>query len=175
MTGLLLIAFVAIWWLMAYCLAFVFVRPAINRRIAARHAVSVISWAVFFGVMSLLVLDEIVGKFQFDRLCRRYAIVSASSDIEMNRSYFIQYERIGIDEPLLLPGIMATTRAIDTVTERELFRYGRVEVKGGWLIRFLHISETSGPLLFKGVCSDYIGLMVLVDKYNLRSIKRTAP
>lgn len=149
MTGILLIA-VAIAWLIAVLAATRWVVRRVNS-----PAMKVVSCLVLFPVLLVLpVADELVGKQQFDSLCKKYAVQVIDEKHAMNRR--VSFERRNSDE--FAKGTAVRIRIDpyiyrDVETKNVLIRFHILTAQGGWLIRTLGISETTSPLLFRSGCA----------------------
>lgn len=144
MTGLSLGFIGIIWILLLLCLCI-----AITKRMPR-------SWwplAVWLGVYGMIfplpLLDEIVGKYQFDQLCQDNAnVVYVHPNAKGRRVY-----SAGVKD-MLLPNNwvriwMQEWRYIDASTGETIVRYNALHTNGGWIVRkFLQ----EGPLTFKGFC-----------------------
>jgi hypothetical protein len=149
MSGIFLIL-VVMGWLVAVV--------ALTWWVAARFkslALQVISSLVLFpGLLALPLIDEIIGKRQFDALCERYAVQYIDEAHAMNRR--VVYERRGADQYAEGTAIEIRIDPIvfrDAETNRVLVSYRTLHAKGGWLIRTLGISETNSPLLVPRGCA----------------------
>jgi hypothetical protein len=165
MTGLLLIVIFIIW---LSIVAFVSIWAA--RRFRSREA------RLFFGVLAFGVLlpaplvDEIIGKWQFESLCKKYAVVEIDEKNAMNRQ--VVYVRRKSDQ--FAEGTAVQIRIdpkvySDVVTGKVLVSYHQLSARGGWLIRFLGISEVDAPLLFNKGCAPK-SQKEFIKKFNIKII-----
>lgn len=157
MTGLLLIA-VFLGWLVLSLLVVRYFAGYINN--------PVLRWfGCFFAFAFLMiapVLDEVVGGWQFSRLCEKYTKVYVNEERAKGRKVF--YVRRGEDR--FLDGVAVKVRIdpivfADSETGEVLVKYNELHAQGGWLIRFLGISESNSPLLFDAGCAPFDQDMIL--------------
>ena len=149
MTGILLIT-VAIAWLIAVLAATRWVVQRVNS-----PAMKVMNSLALFPVLLIAPLaDELVGKQQFDSLCKQYAVQVIDEKHAMNRR--VSFERRSND--VFAKGTAVRIRIDpyiyrDVETKNVLIRFHILTAQGGWLIRALGISETTSPLLFQPGCA----------------------
>lgn len=109
---------------------------------------------VFAVVLPLPVVDEIVGGFQFEELCRQYSAQAIDEQHAMNRRVVFELPR----NAQFLEGTAVEIRIDphvyrDAETNQVLISYHTLHAKGGWFIRTLGISEANSPLLFRSGCA----------------------
>ncbi|RZU02312.1 hypothetical protein [Rivibacter subsaxonicus] len=149
MSGLFLLVVLIGWAVVAFLLA----RWA--TQLFKSPGVRVLVGVVAFPVLLLLPLvDEIIGMWQFDALCKKYAVQEIDEPHAKNRK--VRYVRRGVDR--YADGTLVRIRIDpivyrDAETDQILVSYHTLEAKGGWLIRTLGISETGSPLLFNAGCA----------------------
>lgn len=149
MTGLFLIA-VAIAWLAAV----VVLTRWVTRRFRSTASKFVSGLVVFPVLLAAPLTDELIGKRQFDLLCKKYAVVVIDEQHAMNRRVVTtirQEDRFAQGTAVRIRIDPYTYR--DTETNQVLVSYHTLHAEGGWLIRVLGISETNGPLLFHSGCA----------------------
>lgn len=149
MTGILLIG-IAIAWLVAAI--------AITRSVARRFnslPVKVLGSVVLFPALLVLpMVDELIGKQQFESLCKKYAVQFIDEPHAMNRRVVLMSPRHDqFVEGTVIPIRIQPWTYKDAETDRVLVSFHTLHAKGGWLIRSLGISETSSPLLFHRGCA----------------------
>lgn len=147
MAGLILLTFLVV--LIAFL---VWLSGLLTRRLSA-HA----NWKVFLrfvfvvGAFSLMVTDEIIGKQQFETLCKTRGVDSV--DVSSARGKSVR--RIS-GERLLLKNNAIPIKAshqviIDESTKTKLLEYEDYYANGGWLMRYTWLSMGySRPMLFNG-------------------------
>jgi hypothetical protein len=148
MTGLFLIAVLAIWivvlrWFVRKLAAFLPERPW-------RKFVQL---GVFVVLMPLPLVDEIVAKPYFDSLCRKNAIlVLDKASTQPRIVWFDSGDRTDVAIGPL-NGSMYRKQYVEKETSNLVYHYSTLTVTGGWLIRALKISEGNAPLMFRSHCA----------------------
>ena len=108
---------------------------------------------IVVGAFPLSVADEIIGKYQFEALCKANGIESADVSSAKGRRVKAEIEfdkRLPVAGPLL-PTKDEVVTYRDAETEEALIRYKNYYSEGGWLMRHTWISMGStGPMLFRG-------------------------
>jgi hypothetical protein len=149
MTGILLIAIVTVW-----VIAVLTITRWATRRLGS-SALKLMAITILIPVLLVLPMaDELIGMWQFDSLCKRYAVQVIDEKNAMNRR--VLYQRRTKDQ--FVEGTALEIRIdpkvyVDAETKRVLVAYNTLHAKGGWLIRTLGISETDAPLLFSSGCA----------------------
>ena len=149
MTGILLFG-VAFAWLIAVLI----LTRWVTRRFKSAIAKVVCSLALFPIVLVAPLADELVGKQQFESLCKKYAVQEIDEQHAMNRRVVSELRR----EDRFAEGTAVEIRIDphvyrDAETNQVLVSYHTLHAKGGWFIRTLGISETNSPLLFRRGCA----------------------
>lgn len=149
MTGIALLALGFLW---------VFLAGRFAIWIASLQKYQVARWCigllVFVIGLPMPLADEIVGKWQFEALCKQYAVQMIDEQHAMNRR--VLYEPRGADQFAQRTAVEIRIDPVvyrDAETNQVLVSYHTLHAKGGWLIRALGISETSSPLLFQRGCA----------------------
>jgi hypothetical protein len=149
MTGILLIGVAIAWMVVVLFLT----RWAIS-------SIKLVPLKIVCGLTLPLVLlaapltDELIGKQQFDSLCRKYAVQTIDEQHAMNR-------RVSFERPAGAEYAKGTAVRIridpytyrDEETKKILISFHILTAQGGWLVRALGISETSAPLIFRSACA----------------------
>lgn len=106
--------------------------------------------AIVIGAFPLILIDEIVGKYQFESLCKNNGIDSANVSAAKGMRVKIKPE-----ERYDLPGKMIPIKEqknhIYTEDDHLLFHFNDYYTKGGWLVRYTPITLGNyRPILFSG-------------------------
>lgn len=142
MTGLYLLAVLAILSGVAVLVARRITRPIQNAwlRIGATALLTV-------AFMALLVVDELIGGYQFRQLCKENAVLRIDPEKARGRTV-----KVVIDPSNeILPWTPITIYHshlifLDVRTNEQIAEYDRYVAKGGWFIRLLGISEGNAPI-----------------------------
>ena len=149
MTGILLFG-VAIAWLICVL--------AMTRWVARRFesmAMKVCCGLVLVPTLLVAPLaDELIGKQQFESLCKKYAV----QVIDEQHAPNARVESVGGSGDWYAAGTAVRIRIQpwtyqDTTTQKVVASYHTLHAEGGWFIRTLGISETRSPLLFSRSCA----------------------
>jgi hypothetical protein len=144
--GLLFLATVAVWiWL---C---IWVPHKASNLIFDPPLHRVTKLAMSLTLLSSPFLDELIGKHQFEALCKANGI--ESSDVSKARGKRVKVE-YGERKPLkgtLLPTKESDVRFKDAETGDVLIQHKDYHSSGGWLMRYTWLSMGSNhPMLFEG-------------------------
>jgi hypothetical protein len=147
MTGFLLIAVVITWAIVANVIATRLVsrlQPDQKRRIA---------YVVVLVVLLVVPLaDEIVGGFQFRALCRKNGRYDSAFAKVEGRTVVFSSCKLPHSDSTVLTTYARSVCLLDPQTRSVVASYVEYNVKGGWFIRVLGISETNAPLTFGNSC-----------------------
>lgn len=149
MSGLLLISVFVVWLVFV-----VLVIRLIVRRFKLWGMKVVFSILIFPILLVAPLADELVGKWQFESLCKDYAVVNVDEHYAMSRRVVTeirerdQYAKGTAVQIRIDPYVYR-----DSETNQVLVSYHTLHAQGGWLIRFIGISETNAPLLFNSGCA----------------------
>jgi hypothetical protein len=111
--------------------------------------------AIVVGVFPLMVVDEIIGKYQFEALCKGSGIENV--DVSKARGKRVKLEVV---ESKLLKWTMVPIKERerlykDADTGEVLIYHKRYVSSGGWLMRYTPLSMGwPRPILFYGSCGD---------------------
>lgn len=149
MTGLFLLFVAAVWLALAVSMAYAFTWQIKNVPLR-----TVLALIVFGVLLPLPLVDELIGKQQFESLCKKYAVVKIDEQHATNRRVLATLRK----EDQFAEGTAVPIRIDpyiyrDEKTSQVLVSYYTLHAEGGWLIRSLGISETNAPLLFRSGCS----------------------
>jgi hypothetical protein len=169
MTGIYLL-FLAIIWL-AFAAGLSFIGTAKLKHSTLRIPIACL---VFVAVLPLPVLDELLGKPQFEQLCKQYSAVELDTANSAGRTiWFGDSQRTELQLGAIQ--VSRTKRSyVDVRTQEPVYHYFRLEAKGGWLLSHLGLSETGGPLLFRAVCQPK-DLEAIEQRLGVTHINRPSP
>lgn len=149
MRGLVLLGVIAVWIILA-----LFITKFALRSIKSRP-IKVLSAALIFAVLLVAPLgDELVGKYQFETLCKKYAVQIIDEQHAMNRRVF--FERRSGDQYAKNTAVRIRIDPYvyrDEETKKVTVSFHILTAEGGWLIHALGISETNAPLVFNSGCA----------------------
>lgn len=143
MSGLYLLAVLAILGGVAILVARRIARPIQNTwlRIGATATLTV-------AFMTLLVVDELIGGYQFSQLCRENAVLRIDPEKARGRTVKVVIEPSNEIVPRTPITIYHSHLSfLDVRTNEQIAEYDRYVAKGGWFIRMLGISEKNAPII----------------------------
>jgi hypothetical protein len=167
MTGLFLIAVLAIW--------IVVLRGFVRKLVAflpERPWRKFVQLGMFVVLMPLPLVDEIVGGWQFAQLCKQHDTIQVDREkIRGATIYYVPTSSTEI-ENLWLPVRHQAWQHIYKTTGAMAMKYDSFHATGGWLIRTLRISESNVPLLFHDSCFPHENPVVLMKFLNVTTLDR---
>lgn len=104
--------------------------------------------ALFFVLTPSILIDEIIGKQQFDRLCQEHSAVYIAPDAR-GRTVYLPHTVFEPIKGIWLRGFIQKWRYVDVKTQETIVSYNWVFSTGGWFMRSL---ELNAPLLYYGKC-----------------------
>lgn len=156
MIGLYFLFLVALW------IGFVLL---VSMFIAKRLPTS--KWRPLFGVclfttlLPLLFIDELIGKWQFERLCQENSTIYIAPDAKGKTVYLAEPHREYIKGTWVRIW-KQNWRYVDATTGETIVSYNTLGAVGGWFVRTFY-NEREGPFLFKKSYSP----PTLVDTKNI--------
>jgi hypothetical protein len=131
-----------------------------------------IKWSVLLVLLTLPFIDEIIGKFQFEALCRANGIESA--DVSRARGKKVKLE---IGERRLLEGTVMPIKVEDWTyrdpdTGEILIQHKDYFALGGWLMRFTPLSMGSPQSMFPGNGCGFVVWQNLLDAAQISVIAK---
>lgn len=169
MSGLLLLAVLALWLFVLARVTEFTVRGFPNR--PWRHIVKGI---IFVLLLPLPLIDEIVGGWQFARLCKEHDTIQIDRERARGKIvYFAEDPAIEI-ENTWTPVRQQPWRFLDATTNAPVLSYEKFTAEGGILIRTLKISEGNAPFTFAGYClpGGRVNYTQLFEELGIKLIER---
>lgn len=147
MIGLYLLFLLGIWTVLVAWLSV---------KIAKRLPVP--KWRPLVGIILFAILlpfpfiDELIGKWQFERLCQENSTIYIAPDAKGRTVYLAS----GTPEEAVkgtwgVPIWIRQWRHVDTTTGETIVSYNSLRASRGWFVRQF-LSFMGGPMLFKGSC-----------------------
>lgn len=169
MTGIILLLAIAIWAVVAY---------ALTKGVASKIPKG--SWRVpgclgiFFVLFALPILDEVIGIFQFQHLCRHNAVINVDRSKAVGKTVYLADVPSEEVRGTWVRVVRRPVRFLEAATGEPVVSYDRLTAYGGWFTRVLGISEGNAPLLFRGSCvpGDRLALDRLFKELNITLIRR---
>ena len=147
MTGILLLFVVAIWAVVAYALTKVIALKMPTGRWQLPASIG-----VFLVLFALPFLDEVVGTFQFQQLCREHSGIRLDRAKASGKTVYATTASHEDIRGTAVRMVLQPVRFVETTSGEPVMSYNGLTAYGGWFIRTLGISEGNKPLLFRGSC-----------------------
>jgi hypothetical protein len=103
-------------------------------------------------LLPLPLLDEIVGKQQFERLCKENSMIQVNRETAVGRTVYFDPQPSVEIKGTWVRVVLRPQRFVDLTTSETVLSYNELIAAGGWLIHKLGISEGGVPLIFRGTC-----------------------
>jgi len=127
----------------------------LSRWIASRIRSPGVRWLVtlvaFAGLLPLPLIDEIVGKYQFEQLCRENATIHVDRTKAVGKTVYLAQKPSVDAKGTWLRIVIQPYVFVDAETGAPVVSYNILTAVGGRFIPSL--SEGRVPLLFKGSCA----------------------
>jgi len=110
-----------------------------------------IKWSVLLVLLTLPFIDEIIGKYQFEALCRANGIESADVSRARGKRVKVEYSERGLLSGTVMPIKVDDVVLKDAESGQVLALYKDYYAFGGWLMRYTPLGMGSEhPMLFSG-------------------------
>lgn len=165
MSGLLFLGVIGLLAYLAWRLSGLIIRRVSNRRLAKGLQIVL---TVF--LMSLLVVDELIGGYQFRQLCEQNAVLKIDPEKAKGRSVRVARatEKSDLLANTAIPIYSTPISLVDTQTEEEIATTRWNSAKGGWFIRALGISGSNTPLILRSsTCYSSMGSQEIAQLYGM--------
>jgi len=133
---------------------------------AWRGAVKV---GIFLALLAAPFVDEVIGKYQFEALCKANGIERA--DVSKAQGKRVRLE---VGEPLplygtIMPGVIKEWLYKDAERNEIVIHHKGYSASGGWLMRYTPVSMGAHhPMLFPGGCPiDYLDRDTIFSKNSI--------
>lgn len=170
MTGLLLLFIAAVWIAMVVALAY-----ATTKRIEDAVWRSVVALVLVVVLIPLPLINEIVGKHQFEQLCKDNAVIHVDRATAFGKTVYLAESTDVEIKGKWLRFVVKPWRYVDVTTGETVVSYNTLMAEGGLFFRMIRISEGGVPLIFKGSCypSELVDLQKLFQELNVTQIQRS--
>lgn len=147
--GLLIFGFAFSWIALCGCLA-----NRIGGYLPESRWRGWLRFCLFVVLVCSLVIDEIVGGWQFRNLCAQEArYVSVDPKSAKNRAVYLEEVRIESVQGTMVPVTRQRWRYRDTQSDEVIVAFTTLHARGGFFLRRFGTAEISGPVLFTGYCA----------------------
>lgn len=123
----------------------------ITKRLPDSKWRSIIGMVLFALLLPMVLIDEMVGKLQFEKLCQENSTIYIAPDAKGRTVYLanIPEEYVGGTWVRIWE---QKWRYIDATTGETIVSYNTLAAGGGWFVRTFYY-EHEGPFLFRGAYS----------------------
>jgi hypothetical protein len=147
MSGLYLLAIGAAWLVIVLALA-----RALTLRIKTASLRSIVTLLVVGVLLPLPLIDEFLGKRQFEQLCKDNAAIQVDRKTAVGKTvYYVPQPSVEVSGTWVRI-VMKPQRFVDATTGEVVVSYNELEAVGGRLVQTFGISEGRVPLTFTGSC-----------------------
>jgi hypothetical protein len=147
MTGIYLLFAVALWCAIAFWLA-----KIITAKLQMNLRAVLVRVILFLALLPLPLVDEIVGKWQFEQLCRENSTIHVDRTTAQGRTVYLKSLPDVVVDGVAIPITLHSWVFVDASTGQPILSYNSLRATGGRLSRMLGISEGRMPFLFRGSC-----------------------
>lgn len=105
-----------------------------------------------FLLMTLLVADEIVGGYQFEKLCQENSTIQVDRATARGKTVYFDPQPDVEIKGTWVRVVLQPRRFVDVTTGETVVSYNELIAEGGRFINALGISEGGMPLTFIGTC-----------------------
>ena len=103
------------------------------------------------GVFPLMVADEIIGKYQFEALCKTCGVESMDLSAAKGKHVKVEYGERNFVKWTAVPIRESNVNVYSAENNDLLFKYKDYYANGGWIMRYTPISlGYPSPMLFDG-------------------------
>lgn len=154
MAGLILLAAVAL-----FIVLLVWLSGIVTKRLPISvGGKALLRVVIVSGAFPLMVADEIIGRYQFEALCRANGIEGVNIALAQGKSVKVHYDYSNWkDVPRTIIPIEEVATFIKGADDNKvLAQYTNYRADGGWLMRYSGLGMGArGPMLFDGSGCDW--------------------
>jgi hypothetical protein len=169
MTGIYLLFAIALWLFIVFWLA-----KILTTKLSMSWWGVLVRVILFLALLPLPLIDEIVGKRQFEQLCRENSTIQVNRATALGRTVYLKSLPDVVIDGVLIPITLHSWVFVDASTGQPVLSYNSLRATGGRFIRTLGISEGSMPLLFRGSCEP-VGSPASVETFKNFGINYIEP
>ena len=124
--------------------------------------------AILLVLLSSPFVDEIIGKYQFEALCKANGMESTDVSKARGKKVKAKYEGERRVTGTIMPIYETDVLFTDADTGEVLIQHKIYRASGGWLMRYTWLSMGSNhPMLFPGGCNDFAARKAVFSKNNI--------
>jgi hypothetical protein len=170
MSGIFLLIVLGLWLVLVVGIAYALTKSIKHELL--RYAARI---AVVACLFPLIVIDELITKPQFEKLCAEGTKLKFDPEKIRGRTIF-QQKSDAAHPPLsvgLLNGYQINSQYFDASTKEQIILANSYHLKGGLLIRTLGISQTTAPLMMESYCApnERPSQKSFLDRYDMKYLE----
>ncbi len=133
-----------------------------------------VALAVFAVVLPLPLVDELVGKRQFEQLCQENSTIQVDRASAAGRTVYLAKTDDMEIKGTWVRVVLQPRRFVDATTGEAVVSHNELVADGGRFVRAIGISEGGVPLTFKGWCQpgDQYALDRLLKELEITQVRR---
>lgn len=132
-------------------------------------------FSFIFGVILFVApfYDEIIGRGEFEKICREGAVVTVDEEYARGKTVFLDDIKAVKTYSYTLPIITQKWSYKDVYEEKVIVEWSEYRSEGGWLSRRIKLMGQSDPLTFNGYCYPEGSGSYIFNKLEIKKIQRT--
>jgi hypothetical protein len=147
MSGILILVVAVLWLVIAFYLA-----KVIAKMFPEAWWAYVLRAVLFVALLPLPLIDELVGRVQFEQLCHENSTIQVDRARAAGKTVYLAAQPDVEVKGTWVRVVLQPWRFIDVNSGETIVSYNTLQAVGGVFVRTLGISEGQVPLLFKGSC-----------------------
>jgi hypothetical protein len=168
MTGLFLLFIAAVWIALAAIVAY-----ALTSRIKGVPLRLVIAFVLLTVLLPLPLVDEVVGKWQFEQLCRENSTIQVDRATAVGKTvYYDPQPAVEVKEAWIRI-VSRPQRYVDSTTGNAVISFNTLLAEGGRFVQTFGTSEGRMPLIFRGSCGPTENVRELFKALDITPQDRT--
>ena len=145
MIGLYLLFLLGIWTVLVAWLS-----VKIAKRLPVPKWRPLVGIGLFIILLPMVLIDEMVGKRQFERLCQENSTIYIAPDAK-GRTVYLADTPVEVAKGTWVNIVLHPWRYVDAKTGETIVSYNILGAGGGWFMH--HFYGGGGPILFNGYCA----------------------
>lgn len=124
---------------------------------------------IVLGAFPMMIADEIIGKYQFEALCKANGVESADVSKARGKRVILETGAQSLVQGVIMPGIVKDLFYKDADSNEVLIHHKDYFAFGGWLMRYTPLSMGSQhPMLFSGGCfTNYVKRDAIFSQHHI--------
>lgn len=131
-----------------------------------------VALVLFAMLMPFPLIDEIVGKWQFEKLCKQNSTIHVDQNSALGKTVYFLPQPSQEIQGTWVRVVLQPKNFIDSKTNESVVSYSILQADGGMLVRLFSISEGRVPLIFIGSCHPRENVKDLLKRLNINALDR---